>query len=115
MKFSYVTLYVDDLETVRAWYVGHLGLQVAWGSDGFALLAGKDGLSLGLHKGTALADPSKVQLHFEVPDIDSIYEQLLGRGLVFAHGPKTMPWGYRVATLRDPAGHTIELFTPRRG
>jgi catechol 2,3-dioxygenase-like lactoylglutathione lyase family enzyme len=115
LKFSYVTLYVHDLETVRDWYVEVLGLQVAWGSGGFARLVGKDGLGLGLHRGAPLADPGKVQLHFEVPDVDAIYEQLLGRGVVSDHGPTDTSWGYRVATLHDPAGHTVELFTPRRG
>ena len=52
-----------------------------------------------------------MQLHFEVADVDDEYEDLAGQGVPFEQAPHNTPWGYRVAALRDIAGHTVELYT----
>lgn len=110
---SYITLYVarDALGRVSDWYTQHLGLAVQWGSADFILLGGGEGAALGLHAGDPLAEAEKVQLHFMVPDVDAAYARLMGEGVTFQHAPKDTPWGYRVATTLDPAGHTVELYT----
>lgn len=110
-ELSYITLPVEDPSSVKAWYVRHMGLHIAWESPDFALLTGR-GADLGLHRGTPLPEPHKVQLHFEVADVDAEYERLVADGLRFHRGPATMPWGYRTAYLSDPAGHTVEIYTP---
>jgi len=115
MNLAYVTLYVSDLALLRDWYVHNLGLSIVWQSPSFVLLKGTGGAMLGLHQGAPLAEPERVQLHFEVPDVDALYETLYARGLPFRHGPQEMPWGVRMAALRDPAGHTVELYTPLPG
>lgn len=110
---SYITLLVDDVDSVKDWYVRHLGLSVSWESADFVLLAG-DGADLGLHHGSPLSEPEKVQLHFSVADVDADYERLTAEGLTFYKRPETKPWGHRTAYLSDPAGHTVELYTPIR-
>jgi catechol 2,3-dioxygenase-like lactoylglutathione lyase family enzyme len=113
VKFSYLTLQVDEsqLELTRDWYIRVIGLSKAWQSDDFVLLEGTDGARLGLHRGMSLSEPEKVQIHFEVPDVNRAYERLTSQGIDFHQSPTDTPWGYRVATLRDPVGHTVELFT----
>jgi uncharacterized glyoxalase superfamily protein PhnB len=39
-----------------------------------------------------------------VDDVDAVYARLSERGVGFAHAPRDMPLGLRVAALRDPAG-----------
>lgn len=107
------------MEAVRDWYVKHLGLTILMESPDFVLL-GSQGAHLGLHRGEPLSEPERINLHFEVVDVDIEvdieYERIKRRGLIFAQAPKTMPWGYRTAYLRDPAGHTVEIYTaPKQG
>ncbi len=110
-RLGYITLLVDDVNAVEHWYVRHLRLTVSWESADFVLLT-SDGADLGLHRGPPLSEPERVQLHFEVADVDAKYDQLAAEGLTFHKGPETMPWGYRTAYLSDPVGHTVELYTP---
>lgn len=112
-KLGYVTLDVrgETLDDVRDWYVETLGLSVVWKSRDFCMLGGDGGARLGLHAATALERPEQVQLHFEVADVDAEYEDLAGQGVSFEQPPHNTAWGYRVATLRDSAGHIVELYT----
>ena len=110
---SYITLHVDEnlIGSARDWYIEVIGLSTAWESNDFVLLAGKDGARLGLHAGIPLSEPAKVQIHFEVPDIDEVYAHLKGQGVIFHQAPTDTSWGYRVASLHDLTGHTVELYT----
>lgn len=112
---TYVTLPVNksDLLLVRDWYLQVIGLSVVWESDDFVLLAGENGARPGLHTGTPLSEPGKVQLHFKVidADVDEVYTRLKNQGVIFLQGPTDTPWGYRVASLYDPIGHMVELYS----
>jgi catechol 2,3-dioxygenase-like lactoylglutathione lyase family enzyme len=112
-KLGYVTLEVDEetLDDLRDWYVETLGLSVAWRSRGICMLGGQGGARLQLHAGAPLERPERVGLHFEVADVDAEYEDLAGQGVPFHQPPHNTAWGYRVAALRDCAGHTVELYT----
>jgi catechol 2,3-dioxygenase-like lactoylglutathione lyase family enzyme len=112
-KFGYVTLQVEAeaLEEVRDWYVETLGLSIVWKSRDFCMLGGQGGARLGLHAGTPLEHPERVQLHFEVDDVDAEYDDLAGQGVPFEQVPHNTAWGYRVASLLDTVGHTVELYT----
>lgn len=113
VKLGYVTLCVtsDQLPEVRDWYVDNIGMAVAWQSRDFCMLKGQGGARLALHVGDPLAHPGRVQLHFEVPDVDAFYEDLAGQGVPFDTEPHNTLWGYRVAGLRDSAGHMVEIYT----
>lgn len=113
---SYITLYVQEslFNFVREWYVQNLSLVMTWESDSFVLLSGEQGARLGLHVGTPLSEPGKVQLHFQVADVDALHRWLSQQGMPFLHGSQDQPWGYRTAALRDPVGHHIELFTAEK-
>ncbi|SRR5712691_7680902 len=113
MRFSLVTLFVGDPDALRDWYADHLGLTVAEQTPRFVRLADRSGKPcVAFHVGNPVGAPDHVQLHFEVDDVDAEYERLRG-SVEFTESPDDKPWGWRVATLRDPAGHTVELVTPR--
>ncbi len=111
MRFGYLTLFVANLDECRVFYQDGLGLKALTHSEAFVRLIGEGGSELGLHTGTPVDHPERIQLHFEVPDVDEAYRELTDRGYEFAHEPRDTPWGYRVAALKDPAGHTVELYT----
>lgn len=82
-----------------------------WESDDFVLMTGECGARLGIHHSSSLRDSERVNLHFEVKVVDQTYQNLRADGLEFALPPKDTDWGYRTAVIRDPAGHSVELFT----
>jgi catechol 2,3-dioxygenase-like lactoylglutathione lyase family enzyme len=113
MKFSLVTVFVEEPGRLRDWYTRYLGLTVSSETPRFVQLADASGRPcVAFHVGEPLGHPGQVQLHFEVDDVDAEYDRLRGEGLAFEGGPDDKPWGWRVASVRDPAGHTVELVTP---
>jgi catechol 2,3-dioxygenase-like lactoylglutathione lyase family enzyme len=114
VRLGYVTLSVDEerLPELRDWYMDLVGLSVAWQSRSFCMLAGEGGGRLGLHSGMPLDYPERVQLHFQVDDVDAIYEELVGEGQAFLRAPENTAWGYRMVALQDPIGHVVEFYTP---
>jgi catechol 2,3-dioxygenase-like lactoylglutathione lyase family enzyme len=97
-----VTFYRDQLE-----------LHVEYGDENFIQFA-TQGTKLYIHRlGTAptLRDHA-VEIHFEAPDVDTAYTELLQRGLTFEDPPTNRPWGARMAAFRDPEGFALEIVGP---
>lgn len=112
MRFDLVTLFVDDPHAVAGWYREHLGLATLEDTERFVRLDGGEGAKIAFHVGEPVGNPRHVQLHFEVPDVDAEADRLRGEGVEVVDGPEDKPYGWRVAAVRDPAGHTVELVRP---
>jgi catechol 2,3-dioxygenase-like lactoylglutathione lyase family enzyme len=113
VRFSLVTLFVEDPFTVADWYREHLGLSVVDRTDRFVRLADDGGAPcLALHAGAPVQRPEHVQLHFEVADVDAEHRRLTAEGATSVSPPADKPWGWRVAAFADPAGHTVEVVKP---
>lgn len=50
-----------------------------------------------------------VGISIQVDDIEEIYKELVGKGVVFSHPPEKQPWGGVLAHFNDPDGNTITL------
>lgn len=110
IRLDLVTLFVADPAAVGRWYAEHLGLAVLEQTERFVRLEPPHGgAHLAFHVGTPVSNPGQVQLHFDVADVDAEAERLRGEGVELVDGPEDKPWGWRVASVRDPAGHTVEL------
>jgi catechol 2,3-dioxygenase-like lactoylglutathione lyase family enzyme len=46
---------------------------------------------------------------FEVDDVNALYEELTGKGVVFAGPPEKAPWGRWWAQFQDPDGNSYGL------
>ncbi|MEO5616659.1 MAG: VOC family protein [Candidatus Eisenbacteria bacterium] len=53
--------------------------------------------------------PGEPNLYFFVADVDAVYASLTSKGVIFDHAPADMPWGHRMAVLRDPEGRRVCL------
>jgi lactoylglutathione lyase len=53
--------------------------------------------------------PREPTIYLIVADVDRAHRELAARGVVFEREPADMPWGHRVATLRDPEGRCVQL------
>lgn len=53
--------------------------------------------------------PREPTLYFMVKNVDAAYQKLSSRGVSFDEPPQDMPWGHRVARLKDPEGRRVCL------
>lgn len=112
MRLGTIYLEVGDVEVVaklKGFYrdVLNLAVRSEHGSESVWFDAGS--VSLGFHVGDALRDPGLVNLSFDIDDLDGEVDRLEGAGVRFAQRPMEAPWGGRIATFFDPAGHTVWL------
>ena len=112
-RISYITLWVNKYDECLAFYRDMLNLPLETADENFAQFA-TEGTKLYLHR---LGDKSPLrahalEIHFEVLNVDMEYNKLLERGAQFEQSPANMPWGTRMAALRDPEGNAIEIVGP---
>lgn len=123
MKLSHVRLLAPNIHECFLFYRDIIGLEVRYGDETtpFAEFATGD-VSFALEPPMADAPAEalartkpfsgrdQVALVFRVENVDDVYEALRTKGVPFVRPPHDTPeWGHRVAYLRDPAGHVIEL------
>ena len=109
----YITLWAVKFEHMVAFYRDQLQLPVEYGDENFFQFA-TQGTKLYIHRlGSApnLRDHA-IEIHFDVPDVDTAYAKLQQRGVVFEDPPANRPWGARMAAFRDPEGFALEIVGP---
>jgi len=122
---SAITLFVEDLDAAKRFYVDVFGLPVHF-EDGDSAVFDFGNTLVNLLRTSAvpeLNEPapvggrdagSRLQLTIEVDDVDRVVADLAVRGAVLLNGPLDRPWGVRTASFRDPAGHIWEVAGPTR-
>jgi lactoylglutathione lyase len=115
-----ITLFVEDLDAAKRFYVEVFGLPVHYEDDDSAVFDFGNTL-INLLKTSAaveLIDPAPVggrdagprlQLTIPVEDVDAMCAQLAARGVELLNGPMDRPWGIRTASFMDPGGHIWEI------
>ena len=109
----YITLWATRFDEMVAFYRDKLGLPIEYGDENFIQFATR-GTKLYIHR-LREAPPLRehaVEIHFDVPDVDDAYQELLGRGVEFEDPPANRPWRARMAAFRDPEGFALEIVGP---
>ncbi|MDQ2723043.1 MAG: VOC family protein [Actinomycetota bacterium] len=120
-----LSLTVEDVDRSVAFYVGRLGLELAYlASPAFAMVRNSDGGLIGLlsseqasSEGVEAASPAQrhgVHVEFTTDDLDRLYVQLQAAGVEFAEPPHDEPWE-RAMTAYDPDGYSVEFGQGPRG
>lgn len=117
---SAITLFVEEMESAKAFYETVLGLPVIFEDDASTVF--KFGHTLvNLLKTTAapaLIEPATVASReaghrfvftIDVDDVDAMCVQLVERGVKLLNGPMDRPWGIRTASFVDPSGAIWEI------
>jgi catechol 2,3-dioxygenase-like lactoylglutathione lyase family enzyme len=115
-----ITLFVENLEAAKQFYLQVFGLPVVFEDDDSTVF--KFGNTLvNLLKITAageLIEPatiarrdagSRVVFTIDVDDVDAMCAALIARGVELLNGPIDRPWGIRTASFVDPGGHIWEI------
>ena len=117
MKLRHVHLNVTNIDAVTKWYQDHLGFTIMHQVPGHLnILEHPDGeCLLGFEAGVTAEPASSVHLILRVDDVDALHDRLTGDGVAIDFPPTDQPYGHRVMAVFDPAGHTVELYTPLPG
>lgn len=116
MGIGIVMLGVRELPRSLAFYRDTLGLSVSFASDEFAFLRA-GAVTLGLRHAEHLGEASedgRTELVFAVEDVDRAYDGLRERGVAFRIAPRVVTSDQLAADFRDPDGHVLSIFGPRR-
>lgn len=104
-----------DLPRLVDFYARALGAEVVYrfsaddGTDAYVSLElGPASLGIGADAAPT-ADSDRIALWFYVTDVDSAFQAVLRSGGAQVQPPTTMPWGERVAQIRDPDGNLVNL------
>ncbi|HNI27663.1 MAG TPA: hypothetical protein PLJ29_14970, partial [Leptospiraceae bacterium] len=64
-----------------------------------------------VHKAEKLPEGEGTIVYFETQDLERLTEKLILDGIVFETGPVLQGWLWKEASLKDPDGNRIILFT----
>jgi catechol 2,3-dioxygenase-like lactoylglutathione lyase family enzyme len=115
-----ITLFVEDLQAAREFYLRVFGLPVDFEDKNSAVFKFGNTL-INLLKTTAaleLVAPAQVASRaagsrfvftIHVEDVDAMCAELKARGVELLNGPMDRPWGIRTASFIDPGGHIWEI------
>jgi catechol 2,3-dioxygenase-like lactoylglutathione lyase family enzyme len=112
----HTTLPTSDLERLRDWYVGVLGLTPMAERPGAVLFRTGAGSVFAISRGSVLSSSTHTQMAFTVDDIDAEVADLTARGVVFEayESPKTdggiaTIGAGRAAWFKDPDGNLLAV------
>lgn len=116
-KLFAICLLVEDFKTSLDFYKDVLGLEVNNINDTFAdFKVGETSLAIFQKKEAVFMFPKKYMtsgggsvLAFQVKDIEKSCIQLKNKGVEIFEGPKTTPWGQKVAYFLDPDKNIWEI------
>jgi catechol 2,3-dioxygenase-like lactoylglutathione lyase family enzyme len=115
-----ITLFVEDLEAARRFYMEVFQLPASYEDDNSTVFKFGETL-VNLLKASeapnmvapATVAPPEAGVRFQftlgVEDVDRVSEELRSRGVEFLNGPIDRPWGIRTASFCDPGGHIWEI------
>ena len=115
-----LTLFVEDVQAVSAFYADVLRLRQVF-SDDVSTVFDLGGTMLNVlevaaasevvapARPAAVGDTPRMLLSLWVEDVDAVCQDLRERGVVLLNGPVDRPWGKRTAAFTDPAGTAWEV------
>lgn len=119
MKFAGVCLITGDVPRLSEFYMKVLGAEGEGDSTHMDLKAHGTGLTIFSNEGMEEMAPGSMQgagygsftIGFEVEDVDSEYEKIVGMKISIVKPPQTHPWGSRSFWFRDPDGNIVDFFS----
>ena len=115
-----VTLFVEDVPRVKAFYEQIFGLRAVY-EDAVSAVFKIQGLMLNVlaaSEASTLVEPtavaprgggSRVMFTIAVDDARAVCGELEAHGVTLLNGPTDRPWGRRTAAFADPAGNVWEI------
>jgi catechol 2,3-dioxygenase-like lactoylglutathione lyase family enzyme len=115
-----VTLFVEDLQAAKQFYLRVFGLPVDYEDNNSAVFKFGNTL-INLLKASAAREliapatvasreaGSRFVFTIKVEDVDAMCAELTAHGVELLNGPMDRPWGVRTASFIDPGGYIWEI------
>lgn len=101
-------LLVPDVPATAAFYLRVLGFKSDPGAETLEYtVVWRDNAALHLAKGEQV--PTGIRIFFWVRNVDTLYKEVLGRGVAIEVPIETRPYGVRDFSIRDPNGVVVVL------
>ena len=115
-----ITLFVEDLQTAKEFYLRVFGLPVDYEDNNSAVFKFGNTLInlLKITEADELIKPAQVAnrevgsrfvFTIQVDDVDAMCTELTARGVELLNGPMDRPWGIRTASFADPGAYIWEI------
>ncbi len=111
------TIWSEDLtKKLLPFYRDTLGLKVGIEAEGFVAFGNLEtpSLALGTHSDVhgANTEPARHMVALDTDDLDAEFERLKAAGVEFIEAPTdSQGEGPRIATMKDPEGNLVQLFS----
>ena len=105
----------NDIGRLAAFYTGLLNPKetMRYPDDGPAfyvgLRVGDSEIGLSADETVSGGAPGRILLSIDVPDVDAVLPRVTELGGKSESGANDMPWGQRVAHIKDPDGNVVNL------
>jgi lactoylglutathione lyase len=117
MKIGFIRVFVSNLKQSLDFYTNVLGMEIDYTDmEKWAQFKSGEDVSLAIEQCDAShgEEGSKLVGRFVgvtlmVDDISSVYDKLIGKGVLFASTPERQPWGGTLANLKDPDGNILTI------
>lgn len=107
-KLTYVIEFVEDMDRAVKFYRDIVGLPLKFQSPGWSEFeTGKT--TLGLHPASEKNHAGKCEVGFSVENLQSFYEQLRAKGVVFSMVPTKQDFGGTLAQFVDSEGAHVSV------
>jgi len=107
-KLSYVIEFVADMDRAVKSHRDVMGQPLKFQSPEWSEFATGD-TTLALHPASEKNPPGKVEIGFNVQDLQKFYEEMKAKGVEFPMPPKKQDFGGMLAQLRDSEGSHISV------
>ncbi|HEV2615933.1 MAG TPA: VOC family protein [Candidatus Acidoferrales bacterium] len=107
-KLSYVIEFVGDMGRAVKFYRDVIGLPLKFESPGWSEFATGE-TSLGLHPASEKNPAGKLEMGFNVPDIQKFHDEMRAKGITFSMPPKKQDFGGTLAQFVDSEGAHVSV------
>ena len=119
-RVEVITVFVEDLQSAKAFYGGVFGLETVY-EDAHSAVVALANLMLNLlvvAQADTLVEPravgasdagARLLFTIRVADVDAVCAELARHGVALLNGPVDRAWGRRTAAFADPAGNVWEV------
>jgi predicted enzyme related to lactoylglutathione lyase len=107
-KLSYIIEFVADMDRAINFYRDVIGLRLKFQSPQWSEFATGD-ITLALHPASDKNPAGKLEMGFNVPDLQQFHTEMQSKGVKFAMPPAKQDFGGMLAQFTDPEGAHVSV------
>jgi lactoylglutathione lyase len=107
-KLSYAIEFVEDMNRAVKFYRDVIGLPLKFESPDWSEFS-TGATTLALHPASDRNPAGKIELGFEVPELEKFHSEMTAKGVKFPLAPAKQEYGGLLAQFQDSEGATVSV------